>query len=68
MLILTIIFYFCIIFISPRNLNAKNKSKGKVIEVEEPKEIVNVRDYKEDIQNINDEMICKVMKTITSFT
>ena len=49
-------------------MNAKNKSKGKVIEVEEPKEIVNVRDYKEDIQNINDEMICKVMKTITSFT
>ena len=29
MLILTIIFYFCIIFISPRNLNAKKKSKGK---------------------------------------
>ena len=57
MLILTIIFYFCIIFIGPKNLNAKKKSKGKVIEVEESEEIVNVRGYEEDIQNVNDEMI-----------
>ena len=41
MLILTIIFYFCIIFIGPRNLNAN----------------LNVRDYEEEKQNVNDEMI-----------
>ncbi|XP_050259839.1 uncharacterized protein LOC126704890 [Quercus robur] len=42
----------------PRNLNAKKKSKEKVIEVEEPEEIVDVGDDEEDVQeDANDEMI-----------
>ncbi|KAL0006249.1 hypothetical protein SO802_013810 [Lithocarpus litseifolius] len=42
----------------PRNLNAKKKSKKKVIEVEESKEIVDVGDDEEDVQeDANDEMI-----------
>ncbi|XP_030931017.1 uncharacterized protein LOC115956884 [Quercus lobata] len=41
-----------------RNLNAKKKSKEKVIEVEEPEEIVDVGDDEEDVQeDANDEMI-----------
>ena len=50
MLILTIYIYFFVInFIGPRNLNAKKKRKEKVIEVEEPEEIVDIGDDEEDV-------------------
>ena len=51
---------FFIIDIDSRNLNAKKKSKEKVIEIEEPKEIVNVGDDEEEDgqeDDVNDEMI-----------
>ena len=43
-------------------MNAKKKSKEKVIEVEEPEEIVDIGDDEEDVQedvqeDVNDEMI-----------
>ena len=58
MIIFDNIYFFVIIFIGSRNLNAKKKSREKVIEVEEPEEIVNVRDNEEEVQeDVNDEMI-----------